>query len=86
VIDKKVSNAKELSPPADDKAVPQAMLAPERTEAIQSSPAEFSQHEMPTTEQIAALAYDLWIERGSPNGSHEEDWFHAERQLRGLKP
>jgi hypothetical protein len=37
----------------------------------------------PTREEIAALAYDLWIERGSPHGSHEEDWHRAEYQLRG---
>lgn len=26
---------------------------------------------------IAKLAYDLWIERGCPEGSPEEDWFRA---------
>jgi hypothetical protein len=36
----------------------------------------------PEHEQIAALAYELWIERGSPHGSHEEDWHRAESQLR----
>jgi len=36
----------------------------------------------PTHEQIAAVAYDLWVERGCPHGSHEEDWNHAEEQLR----
>jgi hypothetical protein len=24
----------------------------------------------------------LWVERGRPHGSHEEDWFRAERELR----
>jgi len=37
----------------------------------------------PTREEIAELAYQLWIERGSPHGSHEEDWHRAEAQLRG---
>lgn len=40
----------------------------------------------PKHEQIAALAYDLWIERGSPHGSHEEDWHRAAEQLRGETP
>lgn len=37
----------------------------------------------PTTEEVAALAYQFWIERGSPHGSHEEDWYRAEEALRG---
>jgi hypothetical protein len=33
-------------------------------------------------EQITALAYALWRERGCPEGSPEEDWFRAEKELR----
>ena len=33
-------------------------------------------------EQIAALAPALWQERGCPEGSPEEDWFRAEKELR----
>jgi hypothetical protein len=35
----------------------------------------------PTTEQIANLAYSIWVERGCGGGSAEENWFEAERQL-----
>ena len=35
----------------------------------------------PLHETIASLAYAHWQERGCPNGSPEEDWFHAEKQL-----
>jgi hypothetical protein len=31
---------------------------------------------------IAALAHALWQARGCPDGSPEEDWFHAAEQLR----
>ncbi len=31
---------------------------------------------------IASLAYELWQARGCPEGSPEEDWFHAAEQLR----
>ena len=31
--------------------------------------------------QIASLAYALWQQRGGPEGSSEEDWFRAEREL-----
>ena len=32
-------------------------------------------------EEIAALAYEYWIQRGCPIGSPEVDWFRAEEQL-----
>jgi hypothetical protein len=32
-------------------------------------------------EQIAALAYALWHERGSPEGSPDVDWLAAEARL-----
>ena len=31
---------------------------------------------------IAALAYQLWQQRGCPNGSDHEDWFQAEKTLK----
>jgi hypothetical protein len=38
----------------------------------------------PTDQQdIAKLAYQLWQARGCPEGSGEDDWFEAERQLQG---
>jgi hypothetical protein len=33
-------------------------------------------------DDIAALAYTLWQARGCPEGSPQEDWFHAAEQLR----
>jgi hypothetical protein len=33
---------------------------------------------------IAALAYQIWLERGCPIGSDQEDWFRAEEDLRKL--
>ena len=36
-------------------------------------------------EQIAALAYALWEQRGRPEGSPEVDWFAAEAQLNEKK-
>jgi uncharacterized protein YdcH (DUF465 family) len=31
---------------------------------------------------IAALAHKLWLARGCPEGSSEQDWFHAAQELR----
>jgi hypothetical protein len=32
---------------------------------------------------FAALAYQLWNDRGCPIGSPDEDWFRAENELKG---
>jgi hypothetical protein len=32
--------------------------------------------------EIAALAHQLWLARGCPEGSPDEDWFRAAEQLR----
>jgi hypothetical protein len=32
--------------------------------------------------EIAALAHQLWVARGCPEGSPEEDWFRAAEELR----
>ena len=36
----------------------------------------------PSENQIAKVAYQLWLERGCPHGSHQEDWFRAEAMLK----
>lgn len=38
----------------------------------------------PSREQIAQLAHRFWRERGGDHGEHEQDWFRAERELRGM--
>jgi hypothetical protein len=42
----------------------------------------------PKAEEIARLAHQYWLERGSPIGTPEEDWFRAEEELklRGTSP
>jgi hypothetical protein len=32
-------------------------------------------------EDIAALAYQMWLERRGEDGTADEDWFEAEREL-----
>jgi hypothetical protein len=36
----------------------------------------------PDETEIAALAFQLWLGRGSPNGSDQDDWFRAESMLK----
>lgn len=35
-----------------------------------------------STEQIARLAHQYWLERGCQHGHDAEDWFRAEQELR----
>jgi hypothetical protein len=35
------------------------------------------------SDAIAKLAYELWLSRGCPDGSPEQDWYEAERILKG---
>ena len=43
--------------------------------------AESPAQALSTEQQIVELAHRLWVERGCPLGSPEEDWFHAEHEL-----
>ena len=36
---------------------------------------------MDLNRMTAERAYELWVQRGRPHGSHKEDWYEAERQL-----
>jgi len=40
----------------------------------------------PEHRSIGELAYRLWQVRGCPEGSAEQDWLDAERQLRSAQP
>ncbi len=51
---------------------------PARTKAAQQGTVA------PSREQIAQLAHRFWKERGGQHGGHEQDWFRAERELRGM--
>src|ERR1051325_7917050 len=37
---------------------------------------------VPTESEIAVVAYQLWLDRGSPVGSDQEAWFRAEAALK----
>jgi hypothetical protein len=40
---------------------------------------------VPTESEIAAVAYQLWLDRGCPVGSDQEDWFRAEAALEKVR-
>jgi hypothetical protein len=36
----------------------------------------------PTQQQIAQRAYERWVKRGRPHGTHLQDWLEAEMELK----
>jgi len=52
-------------------------VAPALEEAIASE----AESRIVSTNDVAALAYQLWQDRGCPMGSPEEDWYRAEEML-----
>jgi hypothetical protein len=40
------------------------------------------EHALPTKNQIAARAYELYLQRGREDGHDVEDWLNAEKELR----
>jgi Protein of unknown function (DUF2934) len=39
-------------------------------------------HNEPQHQDIATLAYAIWVQRGSPVGNPDEDWFRAEQEFK----
>jgi hypothetical protein len=60
-----------MSSPATAKPITEKKAGAEPSQAFETLPHE----------EIAKLAYALWQERGSPEGSAEVDWFEAEEKL-----
>ncbi|HVH85228.1 MAG TPA: DUF2934 domain-containing protein [Terriglobales bacterium] len=44
-----------------------------------------SVHPSVSEEQIRRRAYELYMQRGGRGGSHTDDWFRAEAELRGRR-
>ena len=40
----------------------------------------------PSHEEMAAVAYLIWMSEGCPEGSEEANWHNAERRLPGNDP
>ena len=65
-------------------AAPEKALASVTSIDINREPAQVTVS--PTrisTEEIARLAHQYWLERGCQHGRDAEDWFRAEQELRG---
>ena len=57
-----------------------AKTMPERSTVSESVKAAATAS--PTESEIAAVAYQLWLDNGCPTGSDQEDWIRAEALLK----
>lgn len=55
--------------------------APKKKAAV-TTETDHHNHRAISHDDVAQLAHRYWIERGRPHGTHEEDWFRAEQELR----
>ena len=55
------------------------------TQALTDASARLVDDEPEEQRRTEALAYQLWLQRGCPIGSDQEDWYEAERQLHHLR-
>ena len=62
------------------KPLPLSKRLPPSKNQEQASPEAPQQQR--TAEEIECLAHQYWLERGSPIGTPEEDWFRAEEEIR----
>ena len=57
-----------------------------RTNPTETNPTQASAvSELSLRERLEQLAYELWEQRGRPEGSAETDWNEAERQIMGQR-
>ena len=74
------SDATALQEPSKTMSSDTARMMPERTTLGESVKAKATVN--PTESEIAAVAYQLWLDNGCPIGSDREDWFRAEAMLK----
>src|SRR5215472_7327946 len=71
------------NPPSKNSALIHAAGEPADDIALTAHPREETIREEAIREEaVAKLAHQLWIDRGCPHGSAEEDWYRAESLLR----
>jgi hypothetical protein len=65
-------------------AKPKAAAKPRKTAAKSNGVPSNVTEMKPPIDQVAKLAHRFWAERGHKHGHHEEDWYRAEQELRGM--
>ena len=69
-----------LQEPSEALSSDPARMIPERS--IVREPDRTTATVSPSESAIATVAYQLWLDKGCPVGSDQEDWFRAEAMLK----
>jgi Protein of unknown function (DUF2934) len=69
-----------LQKPPDAMSTDAAKTMPEMSTASEST--KTAATASPTKSEIAAVAYQLWLDNGCPVGTDQQDWFRAEAMLK----
>ncbi len=83
---KRATRKKTVAAPAEpvEQNMTQAAETGKTTQTAGMSPASpATRAEALTPEEVRRRAYELWEKRGREHGKHEDDWYKAERELRG---
>lgn len=76
---KKIISSKKAATPAVTTTPVRNTSLPPRQSTYPTQPQKKSP---PTQDQIAKRAYEIW--KSGKGGSQDENWFRAERELRGI--
>ncbi len=71
--------------PKDELAKLSAVIPENPNEPAESAAQAAGVEQDCNEDAVAALAYQMWQERGCPIGSDQEDWFRAENELKNRK-
>ncbi len=71
--------------PKDELAEDSAVIPENPIEPAQSAAQAAGVEQDCNQDGVAALAYQMWQERGCPIGSDQEDWFRAENELKNRR-
>jgi hypothetical protein len=89
-------NMTETIKKAKPAAKPRKTTTKKKTDPVSADPIAINSHEVQANhtnghhqpavshEEVARLAHRYWKERGHRHGHHEDDWYRAERELRGV--
>ena len=70
------------NPDIDRNAAGENLQDPEKSDLTDAFKRN-EEFDLPREERVRQRAYDSWDRRGRPEGTHDEDWFNAAREIDG---
>jgi hypothetical protein len=77
---RKTTKTEKTAEQAPVQAAAKAELVPNQPASDETRP-----NRTPSHEEISRRAHELWMKRGGVGGNAQEDWLHAEQELRARR-